>query len=218
MTAGSKKRINNMLEQNDSSSEQNKALQEVSTSATKARRGFLKKAAIGAPIVIASSTKPAWGAACMSGIMSGNVSDHTHTCTLQQSGKSHGHWKNHLIGSKNDHWTAGQRPSQWWTKKSEILASLRPKFKHFYVKTGQNYEFSSFKNNSKLEIGGKRFGWLLRNGDIFDREIVTAFINASIPSLGYPYSISDVQEIYDLVQLGDADRTEVGEMLEGIHG
>ncbi len=203
-----------MLEQKNDSLVQKEPSQGVKASTNKTRRSFLKKAAIGAPVVIASLTKPAWGVACMSGIMSGNVSNHEHTCDLQ-GGLSHDHWKNHFIGSKDNHWTSGQQPSNWWTKESEILANLRPKFKHFYVKTGQNYEFSNFKNNSKL--GGKRFGWLLQNGDIFDREIVGAFINASIPSLGYPYSIADVQEIYDLVMLGDAERNEVGEMLEGIH-
>lgn len=204
-----------MLERENNSTEHKEISTQENTS-SKARRNFLKKAAIGAPIVIASSTKPAWGAACMSGIMSGNVSNHTHTCELQ-GGLSHGHWKNHYIGSMNNHWTSGQKPAQqWWKKQSEIKESLRAKFKFFYVQlANDSYVYSTFKRNSQLD--GKNFGWLLINGTEYQREIVTAFINASVPSVNYPYSLSDVQEIYDLVKLGDADADAVAHMLEGIH-
>ncbi len=206
-----------MLEHNNNSTEQDKASLEASASTTDARRSFLKKAAIGAPIVIASSAKPAWGAACMSGIMSGNVSNHQHTCDLQ-GGLSHGHWKNHYIGSKNDHWTSGQKPAEKWSKKKDlILDSLRSNFKCFYVKTGQTYAFSNFKINDRLVSGGDKFLQLLKNGDEFEREIVTAFINASIPSLNYPYSISDVADIFDTVVADPSLAADVGGMLEGIH-
>ena len=200
-------------------SDKNKATSEIETVATKARRGFLKKASIGAPIVIASSTKPAWGAACMSGMMSGNVSNHEHECELS-GGLSHGHWRNHYIGRMNPHWTSGHKPNQWWREQNIPLLKepLRLKFKHFYVQLGDgSFIFSNYKINDRIETNGPKLLQLLKDGDEFDREIATAFINASVSSLGYPYSIADVQEIYDLVKIGDADRSDVAGMLEGIH-
>lgn len=202
-----------MLEQKSNSSEQSQASQEVSASATSARRSFLKKAAIGAPIVIASSTKPAWGVACMSGIMSGNVSNHDHTCNLQ-GGLSHGHWKNHYIGKKKQHFQGND-------KNNPLKAEFEDYNKHYYVKYGQSYHISPYKKNSKLD--GDRFQALLNNGTPFQREIVTALISASMSSATppindfFPYSVEDVLDIYEAVMNNLADEDEVTQLLEGIH-
>ncbi|MCW8832338.1 MAG: hypothetical protein OQK09_04095 [Colwellia sp.] len=202
-----------MLEQDNKTTEQNKTSPEVKTSATTARRSFLKKAAIGAPVVIASSTKPAWGAACMSGLMSGNVSNHEHTCDLQ-GGLSHGHWKEHWIGKKKQHFIGDD-------KNNPLKPAFEDYNKHYYVKYGQNYHISPYKKNSKLD--GDKFQYLLINGTPFQREIVTALISASMisatPAINgfYPYSVQDVLDIYDAVMDNLADETEVKDLLEGIH-
>ncbi len=204
--------------------EQNKAPSKVSADTTSARRSFLKKAAIGAPIVIASSTKPAWGAACMSGIMSGNVSNHEHTCDLQ-GGLSHGHWKNHWIGKSKKHYVGDKKKDSDGNKNP-----LKPEFinfkGHYYVKYGQNHHISDYKTSTKLPGEGK-FQNLLRDGTPYQREIVTALISASMNSANplipnnsqfpYPYSVEDVLDIHDAVSNNLADEGEVTDLLEGIH-
>ncbi|MDX2367685.1 MAG: hypothetical protein QNK36_04665 [Colwellia sp.] len=210
-----------MLEQNNNSSEQNTTQQEVNASATSARRSFLKKAAIGAPIVIASSTKPAWGAACMSGIMSGNVSDHTHTCNLA-GGETSDILLNSFVGGQDSHWTSGTQPATWWAKDDEVKATLRPYFKCYYAplpdETVDPTEFSIYKNNLPLPtITGKTFRQALKDGTPYQSELAAAFINASLLSLNYPYSIADVEEIAMAVLAGDATAEKVAEMLNKIH-
>lgn len=202
-----------MLEQDNKATQENKASSEVSASPTNARRSFLKKAAIGAPVVIASSTKPAWGVACMSGMMSGNVSNHVHTCDLQ-GGLSHGHWKEHWIGKKKQHFVGND-------KNNALKAEFENYYKHYYVKYGQNHHISPYKKTSKLD--GDKFQYLLNNGTPFQREIVTALISASMisatPAINdfYAYSVQDVLDIYDAVMDNLADETEVKNLLEGIH-
>lgn len=201
-----------MLEQSNNSSEQNKASQD-------ARRSFLKKAAIGAPIVIASSTKPAWGAACMSGIMSGNISNHTHTCDLQ-GGLSHGHWKNHWIGKSKKHFV-GNKKKDADNNKNPFKPEFEDYKYHYYVKYGQTYHISPYKRWSKLD--GVKFKTLLETGLRYEREIVTAIISASMSTATppidnfFPYSIEDVLDIHDLVTANPDKIDEVTDLLEGIH-
>ena len=178
---------------------------------TNTRRNFLKKATIGAPIVIATSTKPAWGAACMSGMMSGNLSNHQQQACELSGGLSHRHWKNHWVGKRKQHFRNNNRSKPLRNKFSGCL-------NHFYVKNGQNYSFSTYERNSKLN--GASFQSLLENGDQFEREIVTAFINASMNAASpgfYPYTVTEVHEIYDAAYSGKANASDVAVMLEGIH-
>ena len=64
-----------MLEQNNNSTEKNEA-SEINVSATNARRGFLKKAAISAPILTTMAARPVWAGQCsLSGNLSNNVSN-----------------------------------------------------------------------------------------------------------------------------------------------
>ena len=72
------------------------------------RRRFLKKAAIGAPIVILSANKPAWATSqcTISGMMSGNTSSHSNRVSACQGlGYSPNFWltANHGINISQDH-------------------------------------------------------------------------------------------------------------------
>lgn len=171
------------------------------------RRNFLKKASIGAPILLATSTKPAWGVDCMSGMMSGNLSKPAPTCDLS-GGLSHGHWRNHYVGS----------PTGTNSKSSNHPAK---KAGRFYYKKGQSFVYSKYSINSN--IGNINFLTAItaQGNDVFGREIVTALINADMSSRGgvsYPYSIEDVESIYmEVVVNKKADEAEVGKMLESIH-
>lgn len=202
-----------MLEQNNNSSEQNKVLQD-------ARRSFLKKAAIGAPIVIASSTKPAWGAACMSGMMSGNVSNHDHTCNLQ-GGLSHGHWKSHCVGMADGHY---KKKNGSFVLDSSGNRKLKNKYKYnpdvYFVKNGQQLYFSALKYTDLLGLNGYTLQEALELGanNSYARELAGAFINASLRNIvNYPYTLADVGEIADEVVLNPSIEDAVSNMLENIH-
>ncbi len=210
-----------MLEHNNNSTEQDKASLEASASTTDARRSFLKKAAIGAPIVIASSAKPAWGAACMSGIMSGNVSNHQHTCDLA-GGLSHGHWKNHYVGMKDQHFKTDEdgefKLDAFGNKK------LKNKYKNnpdaYFVKISGQLHFSALKYTDLLGLDGYTLQQALELGGnkSYERELATAFINASLKDIvGYPYDLADVGDIANSVALDSSIADDVSDMLEGIH-
>lgn len=75
--------------------EQNKAPSKVSTDTSSARRGFLKKAAISAPILTTIAARPVWAGQCsLSGNLSNNVSNHEHQAPCSILGYSHGYWGN----------------------------------------------------------------------------------------------------------------------------
>ncbi len=210
-----------MLEQKSNSSEQNQASQEVNASATSARRSFLKKAAIGAPIVIASSATPAWGAACMSGIMSGNVSNHDHLCTLQ-GGLSHGHWKNHYVGMKDQHYKKDSNGDFILNKngKRRLINEFKGQRNKYFTKIDGQYYFSSLKFTKLLGVGGYTLQEALELGgnNVYERELAGAFINASLKDIvNYPYTLSDIGEIANSVALDASIEASVADMLEGIH-
>ncbi len=173
------------------------------------RRRFLKNAAIGAPVVIASSAKPAWGAACMSGVMSVYHSGPQAVCNLS-GGLSHGHWKTHYVGRNDGHFVNRNRS-----------LGLKNKFKDkmncYYVKdAGGNLHFSNCETSSVF--GSYTCQQSLENGGSYQCELITALISASLRDIvGYPYTIADVEEIYLSVLSGDADANRVANMLEGIH-
>ena len=200
--------------------EQNKAPEKVSTDTTSARRSFLKKAAIGAPIVIASSTKPAWGAACMSGMMSGNVSNHEHTCDLA-GGLSHGHWKEHYVGRNNNHY---KKRNGQYVLDINGNRKLKNKYKDnpdaYYVVIGGQLYFSALKYTKPLGLGGYTLqeAMELQGPYSYERELAGAFINASLNSIvNYPYTLTDVGEIANAVALDPLIEDQVSDMLEGIH-
>lgn len=201
------------MSKNESSSIQVESKVTNKTTNNETRRRFLKKAAIGAPIVIASSAKPAWGAACMSGIMSGNLSNHEHVCTLS-GGLSHGHWKTHWVGNSKYHHVD-----------EDMSKPLKDKYKpladRYFVKIGQDKYYSDFNRFSSYKIGGITFQNAMEIGNRFQREIVTAFISASLAgTVNYPYSLVDVYDILDEVEAKSGDyefEESVCSLLEGIH-
>ncbi|MCJ8321076.1 MAG: hypothetical protein MJK12_15660 [Colwellia sp.] len=211
-----------MLEENSSSKETSVVIATSETSATNARRSFLRKAAIGTPIIIASSTQPAWGAACSSGLMSGNVSDHALTCDIS-GGLSHGHWKEHWIGKSRKHYISNDENKKLKAKDLGAAdlqdAFIADNYKHYYVKYGQNHHVSPYKKTSKLD--NVKFQVLLKGGDRYDREIVTALISASfngiISSNFYPFSVGDILDMHDRVSTGDEKANDIASMLENIH-
>ena len=60
-----------------------------------ARRSFLRKSAIAAPVITSLASKPVWAVdqCTISGLLSGNLSTHDSTCNF--GGLSPGYWKNH---------------------------------------------------------------------------------------------------------------------------
>lgn len=170
------------------------------------RRNFLKKAAIGAPIVLASSSRPAWGMPdCLSGIMSGNLSNHEHTCKLS-GGLSHGHWKNHYVTGNEQSSRRGGSSVPDSSKKD-----------HYFIKYGQSYTYSNSSHKTETVFDGSTYQTLLESGTRYQREIVTALLNADTGANSYPYSVSDILEIHSLVIAGDITETEASDLLEGLH-
>jgi len=201
--------------------EQDKAPVKTGENTTSARRGFLKKAAIGAPIVVASSTKPAWGAACMSGIMSGNVSNHEHTCELA-GGLSHGHWKKHYVGMKDQHYKTDSNGDFILNDKGKrkLKKIYRGHRDEYFVKIGGQLYFSSLKYTKLLGLDGLTLQEAMElNGPYsYERELAGAFINASLKDIvNYPYTLSDVGDIAAAVALDPSIEAAVSDMLEGIH-
>lgn len=171
------------------------------------KRKFIKKAAVGAPIILVSTMKPAWGMECLSGMMSGNLSNHQHQCDAV-SGLASTFWRENFVGSKDEHYKRDDPSSN----------VLKRKFKHYdgcyFVKIGRRYHFSDMRTDSYF--GDTTCQFALESHDAFMREIVTARINASIPGLNYVYSITDVEDIYRMV-LSGADEHSILDILTQVH-
>ncbi|REL28573.1 hypothetical protein DXX93_19720 [Thalassotalea euphylliae] len=196
------------------------------------RRRFIKKAAIGAPVVLASSTKPAWATTqCMSGVMSGNVSSHKTTCHLtSHNAKGHYYWKDKYVGYYHHH--LGKSIKQ----ECHILGIKERDYKAmkytYYFRNHSNSKplFTTLKRWHKM--GHYKMRELLDSHHGFEQEIAAARLNAatcaSHPNfISYPYTVHDVDQIYFTVSTmdfgGDHEkenkkRREVGEMLRGIRG
>lgn len=71
------------------------------------RRRILKGAVGTAPLVMTLANRPSWGAACWSGIQSGNMSKPNDECG---GGLSPGYYKNHPPNSGGPGWPAGINP------------------------------------------------------------------------------------------------------------
>ncbi|WP_114327592.1 hypothetical protein [Candidatus Colwellia aromaticivorans] len=201
-----------MLEQNNNSSEQNKGSQKTNTCTKDARRSFLKKAAIGAPIVIASSTKPAWGAACMSGMMSGNVSDHNAQCDIR-SGRNPTDWENSYVGADDSHYTNND-PSK------KLLNWCRGYEDQYFVVVDIDdpANFSGSLNTTNSVFQGITIHNRLTGIDEFSRQIAAAVLNVVTPNIPYEYDILEIQEIYDNAESDQKTRENVARILADIHG
>ena len=103
--------------------EQNKAPSKVSTDTSSARRGFLKKAAISAPILTTIAARPVWAGQCsLSGNLSNNVSNHDPSTHCFAQGYSPGGWL-HGHANNNGYWA---KISLDKTDKLSTLLSVSP--------------------------------------------------------------------------------------------
>ena len=163
------------------------------------RRNFLKKASIGAPILLATSTKPAWGANCLSGMMSGNLSNQTPVCTTR----------------------AGLNGTFW--KSSYVKNTSNQNYGKFKYKHNGNWKKSRVTLSTPVGNHGSAQS-LLNQGGAYS-ELAAAFINAdmcdkysSIPVFAnYPYKQTDVLDILDAIALGNADAATVEDILKQVH-
>ena len=187
------------------------------------RRTFLKKASIGAPIIIASSSKPAWGVQCMSGIMSGNISNHVHTCNLtSNNAQSASYWKNKYVGYYMDY------HSKTKAQECQILGISSRKFdrkrdKYYYWDQYSNKPVFAGGIKKSSFMGDKTMDALLQAFDRFEQEISAARLNAAICAkdpncINYPYTINDVDQIFlEVSVMTDPNKVnEVADMLKEI--
>ena len=196
---------------------------ELTKKSDNSRRSFLRKASIGAPVVMASSATPAWATAkCMSAMMSGNLSNHEHTCELtSQNAKDCHYWKHKYVGYYKKH--------HGKTKQEEckILGISTQEFDNYK----NHYYFWDHYNNKPLIIsikrghsmGSFRMKQLLDDHELFNQEISAARLNAATCSIDpgcimYPYTVQDVDQIYvDTLMMNSFEkREEVAHMLQGI--
>lgn len=141
--------------------EQNKAPSQESTETTSARRGFLKKAAISAPILTTIAARPVWSGQCsLSGNLSNNVSNHDHSIACEYNLYSPGGWRNGRatgVGSNADLW-ALYIPYN----KDDALSVLLPG--------------TSFTGSIIDALGGGNHGW--------ERQLACAALNSILWSIG----------------------------------
>lgn len=192
------------------------------------RRSFLKKASIAAPIVVASSAKPAWATttdiACMSGVMSGNLSGRARHCdATSTNAKSPFDWKPSYAKGYN-------RDSNKVQKRKAVCNKVGVNYVNgtqYKSDIASNYYFE-LNSDKWILIGAKRGSTIdnkklkdLLNGTAFEKEIAAAMLNAKAAEnpetgVGYPYSSGQVLEIYLEVAGDDSKEELVTQMLEGI--
>lgn len=187
------------------------------------RRSFLRKASIGAPVIVASSAKPAWATAqCMSGMMSGNLSNHEHTCDLtSNNAKDNHYWKHKYVGyfhkregksKEHECNLIGIRLDQYDTYKNRY---------YFWDHYANRALFLNIKRGHSM--GDYRMKELLNKSELFYHEVAAARLNAATCTLDpgcimYPYSVQDVDQIYvDALLMNSYEKLDdVGRMLKGI--
>jgi len=182
-----------MLEQNNNSSEQNQASQEVNASATSARRSFLKKAAISVPILTTIAARPVWAGQCsLSGNLSNNVSNQNTQEPCSYNIYSPGGWLNGRAagsGPNADLW-----PYTGFTRSSP-LSDLLPG--------------TSYNGSIASALGGGPHGW--------ERQLACAALNATLwdyglascdanpdcqiiddlaPNFYFPFTLTEIRAIY----------------------
>lgn len=198
---------------------------EQSISDASSRRSFLKKASIGAPIIVASSTQPAWATAkCMSGVMSGNLSNHENKkkCDLKShNAKDCHYWKHKYVGYYRKH--------HGKTKQQEC--NILGIGLHEYDSYKNRYYFWDHYNSRPLfltikrghAMGNYRMKELLNSHELFYQEVSAARLNAATCTIDpgcimYPYTVQDVDQIYvDTLMMNKFEKlNEVALMLQGI--
>jgi hypothetical protein len=173
--------------------EQNKAPEKVSTDTTSARRSFLKKAAISAPILTTIAARPVWAGQCsLSGNLSNNVSHHDDSQPCRYNIFSPGGWLNGRATGTGDN--ANLWPYTGFSLSSPLV-SLLPT--------------TSFNGSIADALGGGSHGW--------ERQAACAALNATIWDYGlqmceldpncqiiqdlptgfyFPFTLLEIQQIY----------------------
>ena len=173
------------------------------------RRSFLKKAAIGAPVIIVSSAKPAWGANCLSGMMSGNLSNHTHVCAVR-----------------------GGKSAQYWS--TRVYSGADPtNLGKYYYNVGSAKVKSDVRETTTVGSFGT-VGALMSRGGV-SAELAAMFINADMKKIydttgsstirnrlrdefaSYPYEQSDVIRLFMDLDNNEADEDTILNILDQVH-
>lgn len=182
-----------MLEQDNKATEHNDASTEVNTSATNARRSFLKKAAISAPILTTIAARPVWAGQCsLSGNLSNNVSNQANQEPCQYNTYSPGGWLNGRASG------SGSNANLWpYTgfSRNDPLSDLLPG--------------TAYSGSIASALGGGPHGW--------ERQLACAALNAALwdyglsvcendpncqiiselaPDFYFPFTLAQIRAIY----------------------
>lgn len=193
------------------------------------RRSFLKKASIAAPIVVASSAKPAWAGGktitCMSGAMSDNFSGKEPTCDLKaKNAKDCTYWRNKYV----KHRTKTSKKKSDCNKLGVADYNQHYKFVgNYYFKASNKRWVNTGINKSNSMGSHTTIEQMLDSSDEFYQEIASALLNAKtcekdINCIDYPYSSSEVIDIFTQVDnildgsMRSMKMENVAKMLRGI--
>jgi hypothetical protein len=157
------------------------------------RRSFLKKTAIGAPVVSSIASQPVWGAGicALSGSLSGNLSNHGDQSDCKgPMGRSPGYWAQweKATSCNTNHWPQGDNRIYNWSLTGYLpLAS-----------------FSLIFGASPISAHSDTLGAVMRVGggtDSFERHVVAAFLSANHPAMSalVPYTAQQVKDAFAIV-------------------
>ena len=152
------------------------------------RRNFIIRAAVVPPVITTLASRPAWGlGVCgLSGVLSGNLSNHDHStpCTGPE----------------------GKSPGYWWqfTKAFCKNKKLGKKVIYQWSKTGYlpHDSFSSVFGSVPTQGQGNTLGQVILTVGVpggfanFERHVVAAFLSVSHPDINTPYTLAQVKEAY----------------------
>ena len=202
--------------------EHNLSSKKQTESSSTARRSFLKKAAIGAPVVIASSAKPAWATDCFSpsGIMSGNAShqeQHKIDCSTQAGGFGAPEWKKSYVGYCKDilGWSGKDERNYLGMTRNQYRAAK----KKYYCRDQYTGKLSLSRMKCDDGFGNSLIKHKLASSDEFECEIAAAKLNAIQATVtGCPWKESEIDTIYMRVLDGSIDKQKATETLRKSRG
>jgi hypothetical protein len=176
----------------------------------------------GTPILASLPSRTAWGShggACsISGMLSGNLSNHRHDCPPGGNGKTPGYWKTHpvcwpeisslMLGFGTVHnGTEEVDPC----KVSNTQGALRQPNSYTYTGgttlDGLISEILTDYGSSLIWAGGFSLQMMeyLHRGSEYPKHACAAFLSALHPSISYPYSALEIAEAMATVN-GDMTR------------
>lgn len=165
------------------------------------RRSFIKKAAVGAPVISTIASKPVWAGQCsLSGNMSGNTSQHDRTDCLNFQGYSPGGWKENGNGNGNASQNGGAY--QYWPllscKKEHSLSSYFNISSDFQMQIPSGHQSNAIKESGLMT--NCLYNALLSNNGVI-KQFTAALLNADLSEqtsyLDYPYTVQDIKDIFN---------------------